>query len=766
MKRALSVFVVIFILFFASYPSLSLSAEAISGNNKEAEKSVEDALQFSCAYSAHEKKVTVEGTMYYDAFAHHKDSKLVIYAVPPGMSEHDVASDPDSKALAQTEVSIHFGFTFNINDMVDRYSRYAIFLRSSEGELTLGTQAQYPEIKTTTANRQSYKEYFKGIYGCSTAEYSDLDAGTSIIPVYLDELFTDTSARYIYQSGSEQLFFAKNYIDRLDSKVNSLSVSGARVYLQFLLKRDGVFSVEEKDGVEYYLPEVYNKTDLMLVHYATEFLVSRYNQTRGGNIYGIVVGKGWDNYGVYNCDKATTLENYASKCAFYSFVVANSARSINPSIDIVLPFTGDNLKADKDYWGKEGSSFSTKLLIEALMVYFENSLESGLDFSFLIETSEIPFGISNENIEEGVDYEFSEYSSELYAGSQESFADFLNELSSKHRKISKNFMFLWRVPEGLSGNALAAAYTYSYYCLLKDSSVTSFIVDIDDKSTEKIDSVSRIIKLIDTKKGTDVTQSLLRYFNKKDWGFVLGEKMPDGSEKKSVYSVVSVPTLPEGIKGSFKYFDFSDSSMIYGWYKGVGCGKLKIDYENSQTKALKAELLFSDGEYSEVIYDYEYYENFEYTPYLKFELQISDSAEDSLYEVSFLCENPDQRFESSYVVSGNNINDIVLDLSQIYDFRYIEDIKISVRRLNGDIAPCTLWLYSVSGHSTAYDSPKLEELISIERDKIKEITKEDDNDTNIEQTAVAIGIIVVLGALGISAFIAFRKDPKANKNDR
>lgn len=763
-KRIVSALTLALILFCLCSSTLYAFAQEVTEDKESAAEILEDALRYSCKYNAEDKKVSVEGTMHYEAFARHKESKLIIYAIPPGASEYDVAADTDSTILAETDASIRFSFSFSLKNTVDRFSRYAIFLRSPEGELTLATEAQYPEVSYVKDDTDS-SSGFKGIMGAPTAKYSELNAGTAILPVYLDELFTDISAGYIHQVDDEQFFFAKNYVDRLDAKVNSLSASGAKVYLQFLLNSNGSFAIEKAEGAEYYLPNVYDITALRLINAATEFLTARYNSARGGNISGIVVGKGWDNYYTNNYSGETDLEKYAQKCAFYAMVVANSARSIKPSLHIVLPFTGKNFKADPTFVGEEGKSYDVRQLLEKLMSYFEESFESGMSCSLLVETDVVPLGISNETIESGIDVDNLQPSAELCAGEQKDFLAFLNELSLKYMSVPKSFIFAWCPDKTLRGNALAAAYVYSYYALLSDSAVSSFVVDLSAYGENTIKDIFRIIKYIDTAQGKEITDGILKYFGKSTWNEVVGGEIPTVYSGKQIISIGALPILPESCKGSFDYFGFYDSASIDGWYKGIGCTSLKIDYASSDKKALKAELATSDGSSADIIYEYEHYENIEFTPYLKFDIQVSDVCADSLYEISFTFENSNTRLESSYAIKGNEKTQVVLDFSQVSDFKLLENMRISLRKIHGEASNSTLWLHGISGHSTEYEDERLEELILNERNKVKHIDEENAETADMEQTAIAMGIIVVLGALGIGIFIAFRKDTRHQKND-
>jgi hypothetical protein len=726
------------------YPSLSVFAAASELPDEEKE-SFEDALSFNCTYDAESSKVSINGTMRYEAFAEHKKSKLLIYAVPPGASEYDVAKK--QKPVAEAAASIRFDFTFSNEGFLDRYSKYAIFLRSPDGELTLGTEAQYPEVEAKVERERS-KTYFKGIRGASCSYYSDIDAGTVILPVYLDDLFTNVSGGYVYHLDNSQLFFSRSYIDKLDAAINSYSVSGAKVYLQYLQKNGDSFAARATDDAEYYLPNVYDEEILMLIHSLTVFLTSRYSSARGGRIDGIVLGKAWDDCARNNSADVDGIDAYVQRCADYAIVVANAARSVDPSMDIVLPFGDENFGVSSDVEEISPKCFSVNALIEKLVNYFDNCLGTGMECSFLLEGEESSLGITNESIRDGIDYS-------AYAGKQSAFSDFLDGICDRYTSGSKYYIFKWNAPAELYGNALACAYTFLYYKLYQEDGVFSFVADLSGSENERINDVYRIAKYIDTPEGAIVTKNVLSFFNENSWDDVVKNAFKSDGQIKTVYTQAPVLALPDNITGSFKYFEFSSIYSTDGWYRGIGAQSLNIAYATSDRKALCAQMNTGLSGKSEIIYDYENYERLSYTPYLKFELQINGGAEDSLYEVSVLCENSLSRLETFCTVKGNEVTELVLDLSDVRyvgSFDNIENLKISVRPLSEKTDSCTLWLYGISGHSTLYSDKELGALIEKEREKINSAAAEDDT---VDKGDVIIAFaIVLLSGLAIIAIFA------------
>ena len=774
MKRLVSLLVLISVFlplmtFFAYAEESEIQSESEvlnseSGTEEETTQEIKrDILYFSCTYDAETKTVNVSGTMKHDAFAQYNNSTLEIFLIPPGKTELDVIADPKAEPLAQTSASIKFGFNFKLSKLVDRYSRYAIFLKSPDGERILATEAQYADVQSTFTAAKN-KESFKGIAGAISSSSAYLDADTTIIPVYIDMLFTDTSHGYVYQGESKQFFFTQGYIDDLDKKINSASISGSDIYLQLLLRKGSTFSNVSDTEAEYVMPNVYDEAVLVKLHSAIDFLSSRYSTADHVDTFGFIIGKGWDNPSKYNGSKYTEFEKYVESCAFYATVVSNAARSVNSNIDIVLPFTGEGFKNEYD---PTVDIFSVKPLINALIEYYENSFSSGMSFSLLMETREVPLNINNANISSGIDLTYKNPNTDFVAGYQTDFSTFIKDTAQSYSGNLTKYMFVWSPPATLKGNALSAAYTYSYYKLLSDERISAFCVCLDDENQIAVnfEDLKHIIRYIDTSQGVLVTNNLVSYFGKLSWEEITGAPISTVKRVKSLYSISPEFSLPSGIKGSFSYFDFAGSTILDGWYNGSGCGKIKIEYTKDEKKALKADLAMTKGAASELIYSYKYQENMRYTPYLEISMGIVDDLDSSLYKVTVVIENEASRYESSYVVEGNTDVNVVLNTSEIQGLAAVSDIKIFVTSLDGNYGKCSLWLYGITGHSTKYSSGELKDLIYEEREKINDTADGATQERSWKNIIVAAGIVAVTTIFCTAMLWGFRRSRSNNDND-
>lgn len=773
MKRYISV--VLLIALLLSVFSLPIAAESdtiedaiasekiesASDKSQEMQDDVVDIASYNCIYDTEAKRIKLSGTLSSEVFANRSGSTIAVFAVPPGASEYEIVNDKNSKCLAEAPVSIKFEFSFRASRIIDRYSRYAIFLRSPEGEYTLTTEAQYPEV-ASDFEATNNKKYYKGLFSEYSSVSDDIQAGSAIIPLYWDSVFSDSSNSNLFiDVDGEKLFFNKSVIGELDIAIRSMSLSDTRVYLRLLKRPQGDADLEGRFGAQYLMPDVYDEDTIAKIHAVITFLTERYSGEQG-SIAGFIIGKGWDDPEHYNYILTDSFEEYIDRCAAYTVIVANAARKVSHSIDVVIPFTGDGFakKAQK------GEVNLFKTTFESLLEYLDSSIHGGMNCSFLMDTSSVPLGITNDILEEGINVNYSNPDGLFYAGEQKEFSDYLSDISEKYRSCENKYIFVWAPPENLSGNALAAAYTYSYYTLLADSAVSFFAVDLSEKRSELIDDISHIMKYIDTSESLVVTQNLTKFFGRNSWREIVSASVIATYGVRNIYSAPAEINSGRAFAGSFAYFDFLNSNLIERWYQGEGCSQLKIDYKGDSEKSLRADLSL-DGRYrsSEILYIYSYPENMIYTPYVRIRFHVSDNAENSIYEVKFIFGSDESRAEASVVVNGNEETEAVVDISQFVVKYMTESIRISVRSLDGSSNECSLWIYDICGCSNDYTSDQLNNLVSLERDKIRNPEERSEDRALFGRVAIALAIVVATGAIGFGLFASFKREDRGSEPD-
>lgn len=776
MKKTLLRFLSIISLFAMLFSVLSLSAyanaeEITSKKNEspiqETEKNMlsENILSFSCLYDPDSKTVNIKGTMNYDAFALYGDSTILIYLIPAGKTEKEVINDPNSQPISESGVSITFDFSFKISSIEERYCRYAVFIRSADGEYILTTEAQYAE---TNANfkEENNKNSFKGLSGNYSSNISGVNAQTTILPVYLDLLYSNTSSGYIYQAEDQQISFNKTYIDELDTQIRSLSYFGTTVYLQFLLRSGSVLPTYMSDNAEYALPNTFDKQTIIHLHAATDFLVTRYCNSSNGVISGIVLGKAWDNAPKYNSFENISFEKYVSMCGNYAAIVSNAARDINPNINVMLSFDGNGFFIKQEENTTTDSSFSAQNLLSSLMVYFDASSYSGLKCQILIESYETPLDITEDSLISGIDINKKLSEDKFYIGQHKIISSFLETLSVKYKSATKYYNILWIPKKDLAGNALCTAYTYAYYKLWADSSVLSFTVEFSSKAENRknLSDLIFIIKNIDSDNSHQVTQDLIKFFGENEWTDVLKEDNASTSNQKKHYVAEVLTKTPKNIKGKFNYFDFSNVYLTDGWISGAGNSNIKIDYLSTGEKALTSDFSVSNNDFCDLIYIYEYPENISYTPYISFDIEIISEKLYQLYEIKFIFNSDDATFESNTVIKSNQPTEIILNMTQAKEFSLLKSVKISIRSLDDSADSCALSISKIKGYSKNYTNKELTSLIEKERDKQKHNALNEEYELWFKITVVLV-IILIFAILGFIFIFIIQKNSRAKRKD-
>ncbi len=749
MKKYISFLLALLILTLSlSLPVSALENEATTSNDEE--KTWNDLITYTCVYNIETKRVNVSGTLDSTVFADYSDWTLCVYAIPAGKTGEDIISDPNAEPLAEAIVSIKFEFVFNAEKTVDRYSLYAIFLRSPQNELISTVEAQYPKVESSFEYADN-KRYYKGLQKDFSSFLTEIEAGTAILPVSLNSLFSNTSTSLFVFADQKQYFFNGSEIEKLDVAIRSMSVSGTKVYLRFLYEAN----VAGANGSSRYaLPDLYNSDTLVKIHSVVTFLTERYSGDSLGEISGIILGKGWDEPNVYNYVGTSSAEEYADRCVIYATVVANASRSIMPSMDIVIPLTADGFVKSRE---NDGKNNYFKQFVEELLDSFDGSLYAGIQCSFLLDCNQAPLGITNQTLSSGVSLEKND--GLFYAGAHRDFSSYLSSLEYNYRSTPDKYMFVWTPDTNLRGNALAAAYTYSYYALFSDSSVYTFVVDFAGDTNKASRDIAHIMKYIDTYEGAGVTDNLTKLFGKNSWDDILGTVDVANTGTKHCYNTEASKNVSESFKGEFTYFNFSSKSIVDNWYMGAECTGLSIDYTDKMEKALRADFNV-DGIYGagELLYVTEYSENMVYTPTLRFKLRVEGADDGALYEVSVIVGNSENHLESSCIVKSGEQTDVYVDISEYVDSNMMDYIRLSARSVDGSDNKCSLLLYDVSGLSRVYDSDELALLVESERDKIRHSREEEEERQYWSQIALAIGVILMIGALGIGFFISFKRE--------
>ena len=782
MKRVLVVLIAMLMIFNST--ALLASAKNISFNGDEITESDDDVGKISSiSYSDKEKKININGTVAHDTMVSRNEDKLEVYRIPIGASAADVISSESAKPVMSADISVKFHFSIKAESAVDRFSAYAVVIRGKSGEWTTIGEPLYASVDTPELDVIRDISNYKGISTELTSNATEVGVGSTIIPINFGNLLSHSSTGYLYSLQGTHVYFDKQYINELDIKMNSYSAIGAKVYLQFILDSDGdggVVALPTSDGVSP-VPDMRSEQNLTLISAFTDFLCNRYTV-----LSGIILGERVDE--AYPGSENMAAREYSENYAQYMLTVANVARSIESGIDIVLPLGDTNSYLAK--LQNDEIEFTGAQMLSDVCDFLDRSHVGRFAYSTMIETSHVPFAISEETLE-SKKFSVSAYEG-ICADNADIYSAYIELLSADYRSTPLGFIFKWTLSADITGNVLTCAYSYSYFKLMGISNINAFVVSFETLEAADNyamqDELSHIMKYIDTSLCFDVTAPQLKLLGVSSWYSIIKNMYSGQFDQRRIMQPEIYDSLPEGILGSYVYYDFMYHTDLSIWNEGNFCDSLKIDHSKTSGRSLRAHFTpnaRTSSEYAEFFCDYDYPENFVFTPYLAISFSIDEdevntaavteanqstqAPKKSLYEVNITMGSDTTVSELVAVCAAGEKQELIFDMSEFSAYSMVEYIKISVRSLGGEDAAkgYTFSLASVIGHSTVYTAGELSGLISEERLRIRDMyddaSTEEKSEKNTWMIMMGAGLTVIVIAVGV--FMCFRREDDTHEEN-
>ncbi len=754
MKRIFAFMLACVMLSFCLLPTV-FAAESEKG---EADK-LKDSAAFTCVYNEEKKQIVIEGTVKHDVMLDHRDHTIKVYSFAAGKTYEEFATEADKVALASAEMSIKFAFHIDALSISERFAKYVLVFCSPEGEEYLVGQPMLPSVASNFKFSQSDRTGYKGILIDDATELDVSGAGTVIIDIDLDNAFADSSDIIIYPINNTSIRFGRDFVEEIDQKVSSAYVSGARIYLRLLTSAsnaDMAAAYNENDS-RYTLPDLYSEDTLNNVYACARFFSERYtvDDTR---ISGVILGDKIDDVVNTNYVSTMTPDEYADLYVFYLVVVANAMRTVNNSLDIVIPISDKNDYAD----GADTGVWGVDSTLERILSKLDSGVSGTFPCSVMVRSEYVPFGLSNHNIGKNVDLSNID-KGVISAANIDVFTSYLLKLSRTYKSAPTNVIYSWQPPSTLRGNALSSAYAYNYYKLYDALKVSCFVLDVDSKARDAYNGISDLVRRIDTNNGSSYTSGLPEYFGKSSWTEVLGKKI-SASPTFELFESNMTSKKVGGLVGEFLYLDFSNSSALKLIHKGGNAESIRYEYDGIDTRAIKVTSGALDkGESFGCIGVYEYRENYNYTHVMSVRLRVDGLSDDALYEITLTLGSGKDRIVAKGVVGDEEMTTLYFDIESYASSYTAETLRISVRCLTDETEECDLWLYGLSGYSEEYSSTELAELIETQRNIIKNTDKDADNSWNSGMIFTVLGITIAVIAVGIGLFMVFKKEDTKNK---
>jgi hypothetical protein len=356
------------------------------------------------------------------------------------------------------------------------------------------------------------------------------------------------------------------------------------------------------------------------------------------------------------------------------------------------------------------------------------------------------------------------YSLELLnANNLDVYLTALRKLDAKYKSISSEFIYVWEVDEALKASELEFLYAYSYYRLLGQDGLVSFVASFENNSN--FDDVKNVIKDIDNENARNVATDILRKIGLASWnevlddGFIIDNVISHNSFLGELADITIV-----NFKGEYTYLDFIDESCLDGWESGRFCESLRteLNYQSGSNVLIADFTQDTDnkgGRY-EIYYSYDTPESFAHTPYISFPLVLDNpSDENAIYAVSILMFGDEDYFELSTTVYANELTEVSFNVGEFGKTNKVNAFKISIKEITGGNEDFSLLLENVKGYSIEHSTEEIEKLILEDRIKNTNTNESDSNDSSVKiEYGVILGVAFAVISIGIGLFMSLRKE--------
>ncbi len=684
-----------------------------------------------CEKDASGKNLLIEGNIFHNYLTSYDDHTLVCYMLSANESPKDILEN-GKEPVGELKMSSRFAFEMKLNTLGEyaMVSKYVVASRSKDGDIT-PLMAPF-----STMSDFSVSEGTKGSANIKGIEYDDISysvdcgVGYAIVDVLLDKLVSRGHSGHLYSLNKEFIYFDADYVYSLDKKVKNLYASGCKVYLRLLISGDtekGLLPYAAKVATSHalYLAVDIGNEDARRHFYGTvDFLSSRYSKISNGKISGLILGKSVDRPELYNGSAKDGLVEYSKMLAEAFEIMARCAAESLDKPEVILPISDV----------KNGIlGYDSEQLLMSFCRYIAEG--GGFDFSLMLEGTKAhnPMDVND-------DYH-----------SFRSFEKMMKNISFTTPNAPDSYIYLFSAEKGLSLSELSASYIYAYYNVMFSESASALVLSLNknDGGEELIKALSYTIKYIDTEKNKDgeLCNTALSSFGADSW-----EELIEGYDSSLItyrvfHEAESLSALPDNISGKYPLWDFSSAFGVQDWFGGIHCSSVYVDSTEAGDRALCA-VMENRGEDSDIVYNYEFYDDISIMPYIGFDVLIDDDC-GALYEISVLLGGDGHRIEADKVIKGGEGTEIIVDTRVHGEMRKLDYIRISIRPINGDDGnKYKLYLHSVNAYSDKMSDGELKGVVT----RVRALARNASVPTVVQTVSapkyefiIAIVVIVVLG---------------------
>lgn len=677
----------------------------------------------SCVYDKSALKIRIKGALATSAVREYQDGSLAIFALDVGDEIADIEKgkfEPIRSGIAMTTL-VSVDIVPETAELIKLRCARFVIAAEVDGEYVCLTEPTVP-----TAEAGGLLCNFKGMECLNTATLIGANAGTVIVEADVGSILSAGNGGYLYTVAGSTFKINKEYVSTLDSRVKILSGAGADVIVRLVnINAEGKCQTMTVSSTE----------DLVYAYAVASFIADRYSTEEYGIVCGIIDGQNANYRGTHGTDEA-----YAGAYYTHLRTVAAAIDDSGTELALVVPVSDEWTASDE---GIPAYEFISDIC-ELANVY------GSPEFTVMIESDQTPSAVSGVSGDADISVDNVEDAVSAIAG-----------LAGRYGHISRRLIYLWKPSDDLSGEALAAAYVYSCYSLYaKGTGVSSFAVsfterELSDETYFVDDGLVGYIRYIDVN-GADErygADNVLAYLGLTAWDGVISEARRREFASNTIKSNRLLKDEPQGVTGTYVYFDFVSTVGLNGWYPGTGCSSVSLDRDEFGT-ALVAKLdgvASSPTEYGFAAYGYTHGESFRYTDAVAIEFSIDDNASGSGGEYELLVTLGGDGFVNEYssdgFVSGQKYT-VYVDVSSMDSDSVAQYMRICSKHTTGEDSPYELNVYSIKALSVKYGDADLEANIVAERERMMDKGLSGSEDFDPAATVV-IGSVLALTALAV-----------------
>ncbi len=652
----------------------------------------------SCRLTADQSSLIVSGTVEREAALANQDGRLELFVLGDDLEGETeiLESLIDTGCLAEGPMSTRFELKLSIaglrRELLEQ--RFAAAIHSSDGSYTLIGAPVYlenPEIAAGASYILGTNK--KGVGSSDLSLVGEADAGMALLELDAYAAFSGKEGAIRYEYQNRNYYFNADVMNRLAAQIAALG-----------RQTDGILRLRGMNDERF---------ETLSARYALDGYVnySDYNSLADGEAYfgalcaylaerwyadgslkGMIVGEA-ENYMYAGC---RSLNDTASLAAGYVRKAVYTLSGVNRDVKIWLSVS--------DLWSADKATAMREIGLEEFLPALLAELNGQDGWGLCVDIS----------------YRLGEDPGELLTPYESAkLTGLLADLRPDIRLLFCDSEY--EFPR-MKAEDMTAQYVLGYFASLAGPAIDGYLAELAAGSEGE--KMAACIRSLGSADGKIYEEEALKTLGIRSFSELLEGFDPAAVSGLAHQTARALEGEPSGIRGRFRYIEFTSFSQSAGFLPGYYCREMKVVSDGSRM-ALTARL---DPElYGEkltpaamsLVLPLEYPENLTLTPLLALRLKAEGAPEN--VQIELCLTSGDVIWEAGAEIPTGEYATVVFDCSGFTGAADTTGLQIRVR---GCASPITLSMESLTGLSKEYNDESLEMLIAEERARKRSPEKE------------------------------------------